>query len=217
MGTDNLFHKRRAKTQRDLQRQAAKKQPYERILVVCEGTATEVIYFRALIRKLRLHTANVAVIPAPSTCPMENFRHAREYLKTGEWDDIYCVFDKDKHKHYKSALNSIEQQKKGLIRADSIPCFEYWLLLHFEYSTASYYGRSKSPGKAAVGALKSKIPDYEKSYDGILDCTYDNISAAVVRAEDSIAAAEKARTDDPSTYVGRLVQRLLNLAESAKK
>ena len=40
MGTDDLFRKRKAKNARRLQRRAAKRDPYIKVLIVCEGEKT---------------------------------------------------------------------------------------------------------------------------------------------------------------------------------
>jgi len=45
MGTDNLFHKRKAKKAVDLARRKALRAPYAKVLVVCEGEKTEPYYF----------------------------------------------------------------------------------------------------------------------------------------------------------------------------
>lgn len=37
MGTDNLFHKRKAKNAKGLQRKATQRDSYAKILIVCEG------------------------------------------------------------------------------------------------------------------------------------------------------------------------------------
>lgn len=45
MGTDDLFHKRRAKKAKDLRRRKARRDPYDKVLIVCEGSKTEPYYF----------------------------------------------------------------------------------------------------------------------------------------------------------------------------
>ena len=45
MGSEDLFKKRKAKRLSDYQRKKAYRQPYERILIVCEGEKTEPFYF----------------------------------------------------------------------------------------------------------------------------------------------------------------------------
>ena len=37
MGSDDLFHKRKAKRAEEHRREIARRDPYERILIVCEG------------------------------------------------------------------------------------------------------------------------------------------------------------------------------------
>ena len=61
MGTDNLHHKRKAKRNRELKRNRAKRAPYERVLIVCEGEKTEPLYFKDLVSYYRLNTANVEI------------------------------------------------------------------------------------------------------------------------------------------------------------
>ena len=61
MGTDVLFHKRKARLAESHRREKAKRAPYERVLIVCEGMKTEPNYFRALCRELRLNLANVVI------------------------------------------------------------------------------------------------------------------------------------------------------------
>lgn len=48
MGTDNLFHKRKAKNAKNLQRRAVKRDAYAKILIVCEGEKTEPNYFNGV-------------------------------------------------------------------------------------------------------------------------------------------------------------------------
>ena len=59
MGTDDLFHKRKAREAESLRRQAAKRVPYDVVLIVCEGEKTEPYYFKGLRKHLRLSNANI--------------------------------------------------------------------------------------------------------------------------------------------------------------
>ena len=61
MGTDNIFHKRKAKSNEHLQRGKPKRQPYDRVLIVCEGNKSEPFYFESLIDDFRLSSANVKI------------------------------------------------------------------------------------------------------------------------------------------------------------
>jgi hypothetical protein len=61
MGTDNLFHKRKARQAESLQRKKAKRDPYARILIVCEGKKTEPNYFKDLRKAFGLNPMNVVI------------------------------------------------------------------------------------------------------------------------------------------------------------
>jgi hypothetical protein len=59
MGSENLFHKRKAHKAELHRRRMAKRAPYDRVLIVCEGAKTEPNYFGWLRNKLGLNRANV--------------------------------------------------------------------------------------------------------------------------------------------------------------
>ncbi len=65
LGTDDLFHKRKAKVTNDLNRKQAIKRTYEKILIVCEGSKTEPNYFAEAVAHF------LAVLPPThGTCSM---------------------------------------------------------------------------------------------------------------------------------------------------
>ncbi|HDZ61640.1 MAG TPA: RloB domain-containing protein [Nitrospirae bacterium] len=77
--------------------------------------------------------------------PISVVKHSKERYneekRTGDaFDRVFCVFDKDSHESYTRALDEVEKAKpKNIFKAiTSIPCFEYWLLLHYEFSTKPF-------------------------------------------------------------------------------
>jgi hypothetical protein len=78
MGTDNLFHKRKAKQAKDLQRRQARRAAYDKVLIVCEGEQTEPNYFNELKDYYRLHSANVRVTGECGSDPMSVVGYARQ-------------------------------------------------------------------------------------------------------------------------------------------
>lgn len=216
MGSDNLFHKRKAKAARELMRKEATKAPYDRVLIVCEGEKTEPLYFQALVDDYELNNANVKVEPSDSTCPLNLVEYAISSQKDGEYDKVYCVFDKDNHARYREAILRLQPLSDFVISAHSIPCFEYWLLLHFEYTTSPFYAHaSKSPGEEAVERLKVYIQDYAKGKSGVYDMIKGNQKTAATFALRANNAAETAGTDNPTTYVVNLVNYLEKLRKIA--
>ncbi|MGU9957110.1 MAG: hypothetical protein ACNYPI_05595 [Arenicellales bacterium WSBS_2016_MAG_OTU3] len=69
MGSDNRFHKRKAKSDGQLGRRTAKRSPYEKVLIVCEGAKTEPNYFKGCIQFYKLNTANVEIDGAGGSSP----------------------------------------------------------------------------------------------------------------------------------------------------
>lgn len=213
MGTDNLFHKRKAKNARRLQRQAAKRDPYDKVLIVCEGEKTEPCYFRGLRNHYGLNTANVEVCGDCDSDPLAIVRYAKQRYQeekdTGDaYDKVFCVFDKDQHTNYPSALNAIASSRPGscFVAINSVPCFEYWLLLHFDYRTRPY---AALPGNSAanqvITALRQFWPEYEKRAENVFAYLLDQLEFAKNNATRAWREAQASGADNPSTRVHELV------------
>lgn len=169
MGSDNLFHQRKAKLARSFNRATAKRAPYAKVLIVCEGGKTEPYYFTELRDYYQSNTTNVRVSGNCGSDPLSVINYGKklyleEKAKGDAYDRVYCVMDRDAHANYQQALNVIDQAKpiNTFFAITSVPCFEYWLLLHFIYTTAPYsaVGRMSS-GAAVLNALRAQWPEYE--------------------------------------------------------
>ena len=77
------------------------REPYDRVLIVCEGERTEPHYLRDVMDRHRLSTANVEVIghgADPRTVVREaKKKRDRERRRGEKYDRVYCVFDRDEH------------------------------------------------------------------------------------------------------------------------
>ena len=83
MGKDNQ-PKHRQK-ERDLRRRAAIRQPYQRLLIVCEGEKTEPQYLDEIRQELRLATAHVQVRPSGfGTEPLQVVEYAEHLFRHGD-------------------------------------------------------------------------------------------------------------------------------------
>lgn len=219
MGTENLFHKRRAKTERQLARKNQTRASYDRVLIVCEGSKTEPYYLQELINCLEINSANVEVDGDSGSSPISVAKHAKdrydEEKRTGDvFDKVYCVFDKDTHDSYDAALTRIDNLKpKDIFKTvNSIPCFEYWLLLHFDYTTKPYVGNgAKSSCANLIDDLKRYMPDYGKGNRGVYSEVAKQTPQAIALSKRSLAEATANGTDNPTTYMHELVEYLQNL------
>jgi hypothetical protein len=195
-------------------RREPEREPYDLVLIVCEGTRTEPSYFRGLRLIERLSNTNIRITPADGTDPLSIVRYAEQLAD--DYDRTYCVFDRNGHANYDDALRRLAQSQVGragrLIAVPSWPCFEIWLLLHFRYSSAAIVkaGR-KSAGDRAVDELKRHLPNYRKGHEGIYQELLPNLDQAITHAARLRRDNERTGNNNPSTRVHELVQYLRRL------
>ncbi len=115
--------------------------PRPRVLVVCEGEKTEPTYFDGLAHEEEVRLLQVEIVKSggvPKTVverAVAMKRAARAEAKRQrdanlDYDEVWCVFDVDDHPHLREAL---DQAKANSIEiALSNPCFELWIVLHFQ-------------------------------------------------------------------------------------
>lgn len=220
VGSDDLFHKRKAKAA-ELSRRRAFRAPYDKVLIVCEGSKTEPLYFQELIDHYEIDTANVRVSGDCGSDPMSVVQHgiqlylAEKQADSGPFDRVYCVIDRDAHQNYIPAMQSIASAApaKTFFAANSIPCFEYWLLLHFTYTTKPFMPCGKtSSGAAVLKELKTFWPEYTKAGIGTFASTLsirnDELGYAKANAQRALKEALKNHNDNPSSHVHELVDYL---------
>jgi hypothetical protein len=187
------------------------------VLIVCEGEKTEPNYFRAMIDDLQLNTANIVVAKnTAGASPRSIVEFAlNEYRREKEYDRVYCIFDKDCHATYNNALDRIRRARidKGhsIVAITSVPCFEFWLLLHFYYTTKQYDTGSGSICANVISDLKDHLPGYEKGDHDTYQATKERLETAIVNSKRVVHHCETGGTDMPSTKVHELVEYLKNL------
>ncbi len=200
MGSDDLFSKRRQRNAGSLSRVKKDRALATRYLIVCEGTKTEPQYFQAMVAALGINPQWVKVAPNDGNTPDRIVNHALQLyendFKLGDgFDQVYCVFDRDTHSTFDAAVAIIKELKakrKPFEAITSTPCFEYWLLLHFEFTDKAFIATGKkSAGDAVVSALKRHMPrsTYEKGRSDI----YDLVRTAVAKklVDDAVISAIK--------------------------
>jgi len=94
-----------------------------------------------------------------------------------------------------------------------VPCFEFWLLLHFTYTTRPYSAPLDESNCALVlPDLRQHIPGYEKgSKDFLSHIDNDKINDAIAYAKRIETFHATSGTDNPSTEVHHLVEYLMGL------
>lgn len=222
MARDNSPKERQ---QKQLERKQDRRASYDRILIISEGSKTEPNYFREIRSAYRLHTANVEVRPSElGTAPIQVVQYAQALFENGDrhkniqrraFEKVFAVFDRDDHASYHDALSlaaSLNSKLKNDAKQSivfeaiaSVPCFELWLLLHFEDIQAPLHRDE------VICRLKRHIPDYEKGTQNSFSTTNEHLTVAIQRAE-RLATRFTAHTDpEPFTAIDALVKLMISL------
>jgi hypothetical protein len=222
MGKDNQPKVRQAN---QLERKSAKRASYERILIVSEGSKTEPFYLGEIRTHYRLHTANVQVQPSQfGTSPLNVVEYAEHLFVKGDeakniqpraFEQVYAVFDRDDHPGYHNALAKTvalngkllndAKQKVVFQAVASVPCFELWLLLHFE-EVLSPMHRTE-----VYQRLRQYLPNYDKGQAGHYAQTNQNLFIAMQRAAHLAELTTAHNSVEPYTDMHHLVHLLTTL------
>lgn len=126
--------------------------PQPSVLVICEDIKSSKTYLEEAINYFRIDV-KVEISHCGRTDPKGIIESAISQLK--KYDQVYCVIDRDSHETFEEALMLVKQTDKVKVVA-SYPCFEFWLLLHFKYTTKCYNASGKlSAGDCLVGDLRT--------------------------------------------------------------
>ncbi len=224
MARDNSPKERQ---KRQLERKLARRASYDRILIVSEGSKTEPNYFKEIRSDYRLHTANIEVrSSALGTAPIQVVRYAKELFENGDrhkriqaraFEQVYAVFDRDDHDSYFDALvlaeslnGKLKNDNKQAIKFSSIasvPCFELWLLLHFEDVFAPVHRDD------VIKRLKRHIPDYVKGTTRSYFLTKERLPYAVQRSQILVGKFSARTAPEPYTAIVDLVTLLISMRQ----
>lgn len=190
--------------------QRSRSLPKPRILVLCEGQKTEHVYFAALKVELRLPSVRVR---SPSKVRgLRGLSAAADEARVGDpdLDEIWCVLDHDGREEEVRKFRVWHERackRRGGPKVEAVisdPCFEYWLLLHFEYTTRPF---AKVGGcDQATGMLRRHVNDYKKGNRRFFDSLSGRRDSAMQNAEKAASAGSS-----PVTDIRLLVKRLQEL------
>lgn len=223
MGSDDLFHKRKARASVELQRKTRERARNKRYLIVCEGTKTEPYYLQELLDDLRIRPQVARVAPNDGASPDRVVAHAlalyvEDELTGDAFDQVYCVFDRDRHTTFDAAVQrtkDLAAAGKPFVAITSTPCFEVWLLLHFRYSDQPFHAAGKkSVGDQVLSALKTMpgFAKYGKGQKGVYGQLKDKMAEAFTHAERLRGHGKATGSINPATDADELVKAIQALA-----
>ncbi len=224
MGSDDLFHKKRERSVNDFGRSKKTrlkhlKQPQPRILIVCEDSKSSAFYLEELAKKdLNLDAVTVEgrrCGSAPSSVlKFAQEQYANSVIDRNPYDRVYCVFDRDQHPCFDTTLQVIAtlKPKNTFFAITTTPCFEFWLLLHFDYYGKAYQVTgNKSPCDNAHSDLKERWADYAKSERGVYASTKDKLATAIANARKLAIDNAKTNSINPRTNMHELIEYLQSI------
>ncbi|MBD0302772.1 MAG: RloB domain-containing protein [Tolypothrix sp. T3-bin4] len=174
----------------------------QRFLIVCEGEKTEPNYFRSF--RVSKNVAEIDVQGVGEN-PSKLVQSAREMKEQEEYDQVWCVFDRDSWsvEDFNNAIKNANDQ--GFKAAYSNEAFELWYVLHFEFLNTGI------PRKDYLRKLTALIGRaYKKNSESIYDELFAKQSIAIKNAENLLRQYDphNPARDNPSTTVHLLVQEL---------
>ena len=175
---------------------------------------TEKIYFRAFARDhdsviIRFSDGN-ATDPVNMVNELVNYLQGRMDRDYG--DAAYCLIDADCDERKDNQIASADRiAKKNRINIImSGPCFEIWLLCHFNKKAPQYLNND-----AVTHEVQRYILQYTKSYSDTFEETKDNIDTAIQNAKElekhclSAGLTPHKVSFAPSTEIYKLIEDLL--------
>lgn len=204
---------------RDLARKEPKVEAYSTVLIVCEGQKTEKFYFEDLIFYENLSSVNIQIFSGKTSDPVSVVQTALDIMNEQSqylnFDEVYCVIDRDAHQTFEVAKTLANSNNIQLIT--SYPSFEYWYLCHFIYSRAPIIiSGKKSAGDNCVSKLnveweKEFREPYNKARKEIYTLLLHRLDKATQNATNALNDSQANNEPNPSTQVHTLVERLRNI------
>jgi hypothetical protein len=197
-------------------RRPGSKPPRSVTLIVCEGE-TEQLYFKAARQRYRLTSAEIVIADnTRGSAPESVVQLAEErYRDNDGYDKVFCVFDRDGHESYQRARDRVlhlRTRTKNPLPIDdaiSFPCFEVWILLHYE--------RTDRPFNRCTDVVQrirqTHIQGYEKADEDVAGVLMDRVEVALANAE-WLAARAQITNYNPFTAVQAVIRHLSNVATS---
>lgn len=160
---------RHPRPRKDHQRKPGNIQAGKSFLIMTEGEKTETLYFKQLKNRLRLSSVEVDIQHPKCTDPQNLVKAAltlrdtrRCEAKRGStvpFDEVWVVFDLEGNNSVRKKQAQVTRSSKGsILLAESDPSFEYWYLLHEEYTTKQFRDVDD-----LINSLKKYCSQYKKN------------------------------------------------------
>lgn len=218
---------KRGRSIASFQRRFGTREVAECTLIVCEGAKSEPLYFKDLRRRLRLTAVQVDVYG--EECDSDPISVVEFAIKKKEerdrlsrsgttqlpaYETVWCVCDCEASHHNPTLQAAIDKANSlnYMQLALSNPAFEYWYLLHFEFTTRPFMNADE-----VINALEKHLPAYQKN-SSQFGHLFEQMDTAIENAKRVLAAHPEPSVSfpHPSTFVHELVESLKKAASSGR-
>jgi len=187
----------------------------DRILIVCEDSVAGRLYFEDLRIAHGLSTVDVRVYGGAvcGNAPTSIYTFALDVYENdrcsegNRYDKVYCIFDRDGHGDFDTAIARISGKGPPFQAIPSYPCFEFWVLLHKSASTAPL-----ANGAAVEREIKKHWSCYKKNQKGYRNW-YPILAKDTDKALKNSKSVYKQVTEvggsNPSTLIHIVVEHLI--------
>jgi hypothetical protein len=215
--SSNTFDRGRTNYRRDRQSTLTER---DRILIVCEDSVAGCQYFKDFRSDLRLSNLDVHICgeecgSAPTSvyeyAVQEYNRDKKENGDDNAYDKVYCVFDRDQHADFARAMDAIKRAGVPFQAIPSYPCFELWILMHFEASSAPL-----PKCDDAIKKIKQHLSGYKKNegkFKKIYPIIKEQTSDAIKNSKQVLKEVQQVQAENPSTLIHVIAEHLIQQSQ----
>lgn len=201
-----------ARTRDSFFRHKARYAVQPRVLIICEDTKSSRSYLQDASQYFRANV-HVEIVHSGYTDPRGIVAAALK--RAQEFERLYCVIDRDTHENFDEAMR-LARTSDRITMIVSHPCFEYWLLLHFNESRKAYMrAGNRSAADCLIVDLRKEagMDGYQKGNVARLFQLLlgERFAAARLRSPRVLADAVRVNNMNPSTGLHILIDDLERL------
>jgi hypothetical protein len=192
------------------------------VVIACEGVETEPNYFNGFKEDAHNPRMHIEVLTreepghsSPQHVLQRLARFTDEY-RIRDGDTLWLVADRDPQSWSDEMLSAVASESRQRLcdLAISNPCFELWLLLHFEDVPNQTIERRVELQENKNGLLKSLFAAHRQPYTNDWTICKPHVQSAIQRAESLDTDPSHRWPQALGTHVYRLLKHLLSAAGS---
>jgi hypothetical protein len=213
-------HRQSLRQGRRLARKKATRAGLPAILIACEGKQTEPNYIRGLCEMHGINRANVILIPGDGETNATRLvqKARRRFEIDRDFDAVFVVCDcesedlADARCRAAKPIRNVSGETLTIRLIVSRPCFEFWLLLHFEYATRPF-----PTAASVIDILERHLTDYDKADRLIFHKVHAGLERALGNARRLKVELAEIGAQTPDTDMADLIETLMKLHRPAAR